>query len=834
VLHEPASADALMNSVNTPNAQQRGLYLPDPADRLMRLSLAAVIFTWGIQAIVTQSLIVREAMVLMAGSELAWGIVLFAWLLGVAIGGAVGAHLPRPADQARCRLSLIIVLLALNCAACAELWLFRGARGFVHIGPGELLPLSKTVAAAIAFVTPASFLVGCAFPLACAIATDASSPCLSFGAVYALESAGSLVGGAVFSFWAVETLSPIQTALLAAALSSTACAAWCWCARSRSSNGRSHGRETSLSVAILVLAVGAASSTLFAGQQLNAALVQRRWKLTAPGYELVAEAESRYQNLALGHRGDQYSLYCDGQLSADFPDPYTFGPLAHFYLCQHPAPQHVLLLGGGAEGLLAQILLHPVKQIDYVETDPRQISLLQTFLPDADRQALADPRVRVHHLDARYYVKTQADRFDLVIARLPEPTSALRARFFTDQFFAELHHACRRQAVLCLTAAAAPGELTPRSREYLASLQATVKRHFPHTIITWGDPAHLLAATSPGLLTTSPDQLAARYVQRGVDSPLFDPAWFFGATDWLEPTKLNRRAAELASAERVELSTDLRPIIYVQRLILWEAATGKSDLLLQLRNVPLPAVVGILAAAAALTLLLWRANGRSGLSSWQSGAVSLAVATTGFATMALSLVWLFAFQNLYGYVYARIGWIVALFMGGLVVGCLLAARLQRPWHSLIATDLLLSALAAGAPVTISALSAAPWSPTLLRLVEVCTSVLVFATGLLGGATFPLAASLLVRAARTSADNPAAQTTKNRAPYPSRAAGRIVAADHAGACLGAILSGVLLVPVFGTPATAAILSGLKLASATLLFAAGPPSASAGHRPAQKTA
>jgi len=815
-----------MSSSNGSNACRpaRSAQPTNSAERLGRVSLAAVIFTWGIQAIVTQSLILRESMVLMAGSEFAWGIVLFAWLLGVAVGGAVGARLPRPADQARCRLALLIALLALNCAAVAELWLFRGARAFLDVGPGEFLPLTKIVTTAIVFVTPTSFCVGCAFPLACAIGRNTSGPYLSFGAIYALESAGSLVGGAAFSFWAVEALSPIQTALLAGALNSTACAAWCWRAR------KFAARHGSLGLAILALALGAAGIALLAGERLNASLILRRWKLIAPGYELVAEAESRYQNLALGRRGGQYSLYCDGQLSADFPDPYTFGPLAHFYLCQHPAPQHVLLLGGGAEGLLAQILLHPVEQVDYVETDPRQISLLQPFLPEVDREALADPRVRVHHLDARYYIKTQTDRFDLVIARLPEPTSALRARFFTDEFFAELRRACRKEAVLCLTAAAAPGELTPRSREYLATLQATLKRHFPHIIISWGDPAQVLAATSHGLLTSNPDQLAARYLQRGVDSPLFDPAWFFGATDWLEPAKLKRRAAELASAERVELSTDLRPIIYVQRLILWEAATGKSELLSRLRNLPLLAVVGTLAAAAILTIIWSRGRNDSGASSWQSGIVSLAVATTGFATMALSLVWLFAFQSLYGYVYGRIGWIVALFMGGLVVGCLLAARLRRPWHSLIAVDVLLSVLAASAPITISALSAAPSTPTLLRLVEVCISVLVFATGLLGGATFPLAASLLVAPEGAQATLAAENVGSQR----SLAAGKIVAADHAGACLGAILCGVLLVPVFGTPATAAILCGLKLASALLLFTGGRPSASAGHRPAHDTA
>ncbi len=55
--------------------------------------LRAVVLAWGAQAIVTQTLLLREATVLMYGSEFAWGVVLFAWLAGIAVGAAVGGWL---------------------------------------------------------------------------------------------------------------------------------------------------------------------------------------------------------------------------------------------------------------------------------------------------------------------------------------------------------------------------------------------------------------------------------------------------------------------------------------------------------------------------------------------------------------------------------------------------------------------------------------------------------------------------------------------------------------------------------------------------------------------
>ncbi len=828
-----------------------------------RAALALLVFAWGTQALVTQSLLLREAMVLMYGSELAWGLVLFAWLLGVAVGAALGGRAAASALARRHAAPVLIaVLVALSAAACLELWLFRGARGWLGVSPGEILPLPRTALAALLLVAPASALVGAAFPIACCVVVgrdrstaEPSGSCLSFGRIYALESLGSLIGGTVFSFWAVEHLHPVQTALLCGALTCAASCALLLCVpHANVAAGLRTGRHVPVASLLALATLGAVLLALFAGDALNRRLVDRRWRNIAPGYELVADAESKYQNLALGARAGQYTLYCDGHVTADFPDPYTFVPLAHFWLCQHPDPRRVLVLGGGAEGLISEILRHPIEHVDYVETDPRQIELVRPYLAEADRRALADPRVTVHSVDPRYFVKTQRDRFDLVIARLPEPTSALHARFYTDEFYGELRRAMTARAVVCLTAAATPTELSQISREYLATLRATLQRHFPHVVVGWGDPAQVLAATQAGLVTTDPAVLEARYARRGVTSALFDPAWFAGATDWLSPDKLARRAADLDAAGPVPICRDLHPLIYVQRLVLWEAQSGgrapagpskfkaptlgERGMIARLRAVrPGHAVLALGALGA--VVLAWSRLRRGPRAGWAAGAITLSVGSTGFVTMALSIVWLFAFQNLYGYVYQRIGWIIALFMAGLVVGCLLGSRhgsvapderekktgtgtapagsdpheksscgactpffltrVRRSWRWLIAVDVLLALLALVVPLVLPALSALQDSPARFTLVEWCISLLVVATGVLGGAAFPLAGQIQLRFTG----------------HAGATAGTVVSADHAGACLGALLCGILLIPVLGTATAAYLLAGMKVCSAGLL-------------------
>jgi len=781
-----------------------GTLPPQPPSRLAPVGLGLLVLAWGIQAIVTQSLLLREALVLMFGSELAWGIVLFAWLFGVAIGAMLGStaveRVRRP------DITLVIDLIALGILSCAAIWMFRGGRAWLGVEPGELLPLVKIALVAIGFVTPCSALVGLAFPLACRVqfasSTRAQSGAGPLGGVYAIESIGSLIGGAAFTFWAVEHWPPIQTAVTCGAI--TLVASGCLLA-TRVRPGAT--------IVLGLLAIGAAGTAFCLGDRMNRILVERRWKTLAPGYELCAESESRYQNLAVGRRFDQFALYCDGRVSVDFPDPYAVAPQAHFWMCQHPDPRCVLVLGGGAEGLLTEILRYPVEHVDYVEPDPRQIETVEPFLPEADRAALRDPRVTVHHIDGRHFIKTQADRFDLVIARLPEPTSALRARFYTSEFYGELRAAMSSRAVLCTTATATPTRLPPVSARYLASIRATLAAHFPEIVIGWGDPAQILAATEYGLLASDGKEMARRYRQRRVESPWFDPLWFEGATDWLDPDKVKQRTTELDAVADTEISTDLRPIVYMLRLALWEKMSGGKQVQLTERLLSLSwrPVTAVLAMSAGLTLLLIRIRSGPRLGRAE-GSVVLSVATTGLVTMALSIVWLFAFQNLYGYVYQRIGWIVALFMGGLVLGCggtdRRAKRIGDPrqlndflWRVLIAVDLLLACLAAAAPALLALLGRLQTTPATLLIVEWSLSLLVLTTGVLGGAAFALAGGLQMM-------------TRGR---PGSAAGVVVGADHVGACLGALLTGVLLVPVLGTWTAAMLLAGVKLASMSILVA-----------------
>jgi len=74
---------------------------------------------------------------------------------------------------------------------------------------------------------------------------------------------------------------------------------------------------------------------------------------------------------------------------------------------------------------------------------------------------------------------------------------------------------------------------------------------------------------------------------------------------------------------------------------------------------------------------------------------------------------------------------------------------------------------------------------------------VAVAGILGGLVFPLAAAVAL---------------KERDTTTGRTAGAIDAADHLGACVGALATGTLLVPVLGVSGACLVVVAIKALSA----------------------
>lgn len=170
-----------------------------------------------------------------------------------------------------------------------------------------------------------------------------------------------------------------------------------------------------------------------------------------------------------------------------------------------------------------------------------------------------------------------------------------------------------------------------------------------------------------------------------------------------------------------------------------------------------------------------------------------AIGTTGAAAMAFDLAALYAYQNTYGYLYQEIGLVVAMFMMGLAVGGISTTRhlKERVTGCAVLLLVLEIGIAAFALALPGLLHVAASKPFFLMI--------VFAAGGITGAEFPVANAVFLEAGGRIGSSAALTESM----------------DHIGAAAGAFLTGVLLIPLFGTLKTCVFLSLLNALSAALV-------------------
>ena len=795
--------------------------------------ILATYLVFGAYAVCAQATLLREVQVLVFGSELSWGLVLAFWLAGVAAGAAVGGRLTkRPRGAQGVLAAAAFAMPAMLVAAIAFL---RLARGVLGVGPGEYVGPAETILVSLVSTVPVSLWVGAAFPAVSALLAGddrtATDKARAVGWAYLTESAGALAGGVAFSFIVVGRVGAVPLALGGGALLAAAMGLVLHYA-----DLRGWAVWAALGLAV-VLAVQVTEG--IAGR-LDDATVRWRWETFASGLELVESRDTRYQNVALGRLGEQFSLYSNGIRDATWPDHADLAVEAHLAACEHPAPRRMLVLGGGAEGLLKELARHRPERLEYVTLDEQLLAVARAHFDAEDRRVLdwLQREGHVHFADARRFVKQAAARgeqYDLVVLAAPEPASALEARLYTAEFFAELAQAMADDGVLVFTLSTPVGYWSEEPAAYAGSIIGPLRGAFSEVILTFGSPMFCLAGgpkrfgegrppaaqadrAPQTVLADTGAELARRYRERQVASPYFDPRWFDNASDLLDPEKRTGTRRAIEAHPPAFVNTDERPAAALYHMRYWlqqsaakhasrdAPAEHRADVLGALMRLRFEwAMLGVVVATA-LAAAWGIARGRAAL---RRTALAWSVGTTGFASMALEMALLYTFQTLYGYVYSMVGLVIGVFMFGLVVGSLLMNRRlgraaadpsrQPGLGALVALDLALAVFAAGLVLGLGLLrqSLADWP------IQVATFVLVGVSGVLGGLVFPLAAAVSLREPGTTT---------------GRAAGAIDAADHAGACLGALAMGTLLVPILGVSGACLVVVAVKALSALVVGAA----------------
>jgi spermidine synthase len=718
-------------------------------------------------------MLLRELMVALQGDETAVGLGLGAWLAGIAAGAWAARYLSRNRPELWATLGLALLAIAGPCEAAAS----RLGRWVLAPPPGELLSIGSSVALALIALAPAGGLVGLTFT---ALATSASRAGWTAGQgiarLYVLEALGSLAAGILVTFVMVPLFASMTGLLLASSL-------WLLVALPAAAGGLVPGRTVLpvLALALAVLALPPLSGPI------DRATIETRFAGQAPGIPLLAWSETPYQHLALGGNGLRH-LYTGGQYAGSFPDPAEHEALAHKLACLGPHTGTLLVVGGGAHGILRHLLAHPFKRIDLVEIDRRALEFVQRFIPSEDLEALRDPRIRIVRDDPRRFLARGEESYDLILILEPPPVTLLLARLSTVQFYSLCAARLAEEGVLAVRLDTAPNVLTGETAALGGALYGALREVFPVVRAGPGPDGLLLAGKQAAVVTLDPAVLARRFEERHIRSNVFVPQLF---PILFPPERVAAQEAALQlAASRSPPSRDERPVSFLHALALRQQTAGSRLAPIfgaAARSSPwLLAAVVLIPSLVVLARLLSVRQARRALNL----AALHGVAVTGACGMAGSLLILFSYQTRAGALYGQLGWLTALFMLGLALGGLAMSRAAempapaacRRLASIIAAALFFFLLLSGAMA---------WSamPNLVH------GALLLMAGTVTGGLFPVAAGVLLAGYRDARET----------------ASGLEAADHGGAAVAALVGGALFIPALGLVATALLLVGLEAAA-----------------------
>ncbi|MBI5487344.1 MAG: hypothetical protein HY905_08430 [Deltaproteobacteria bacterium] len=763
-------------------------------------------FTAGTAAALAQVVLVRELFGALEGHEVSVALSLGVWVAGLAAGALAGGRAVRGRDIDAGHLVAALALLAV--AALAGLALLRDARALLEVPRGASIGVGGSLLLAALGVGPAALVTGALLPLFAqasgvsrkgrqeakhakggAEGEDGGGRGLRCppARFYAIDALGTAAGGALAPFLVSWAPAPRLVAVFAAvAAAAPAAASWAGLARPR-------GRSVWLGGAgLAVLALVAFASDPFE----QATQARRREGLGVAG-AITNTLETPYERLDVAGSGpgrSQVTLLGNGAVVTVAPDPYGAGATLDLLLFEHPLPRTVLVVGSSAPDAVRVATAHGADEVTLGDFDPWVTAALRDALGPADRGWI--DRGQRLEIDARAHLReVPAASYDVVALFPPEPLTALANRFYTREIFRDAARALRPDGLLVLRLPWSANVPDPATLAYGRSVVRAMRASFPYMAVMPGIDALLFASRDPDVVTLDPNELAARAEGRpGLDPRAYPPDFFAESF----PAEQTAKLAALLGLDRIlpgPVNEDLRPVAYLDRLLAHLARRSTGLATKHASRLP-----GVLAALAALPAWAWllpllvmpptaRLLGRrESLAGLQAGIIAALVGGTG---MALEMLLLVAYQVNTGRLYVGYAVLTGAFMLGVAAGAHGGTRLAerpewRPRAALVRLETVAGILLLGV------WAAAPWITASAGLLIAASVV----AGLLTGLPFPALTGLAGLRGRGAA-----------------AAGAwVMAGDNVGACVGALLATIALLPAHGFGTVVLLLVGARACGA----------------------
>jgi spermidine synthase len=171
----------------------------------------------------------------------------------------------------------------------------------------------------------------------------------------------------------------------------------------------------------------------------------------------LAAGRSRFQEYAVVEsRLFGKMLVLDGDTQSSALDEHIYHESLVFPACVAAggAPERALILGGGEGATLRELLRLPsIRKVTMVDIDGEVVDVCRRHLPEWSAGAFDDPRTELIIGDAREYVVSSREQFDVIIGDLTEPLEGSPAEgLHSPEMYAAIRARLSRRGAYALQA----------------------------------------------------------------------------------------------------------------------------------------------------------------------------------------------------------------------------------------------------------------------------------------------------------------------------------------------------------------------------------------------
>jgi spermidine synthase len=156
------------------------------------------------------------------------------------------------------------------------------------------------------------------------------------------------------------------------------------------------------------------SQILYAGEGINSAIAISRWEDGAIQFHVSGKVEA----------------------SSEPYDMRLQRMLGHLPALVHPNPKSVLIVGFGAGVTAGTFVVHPgIERIVICEMEPLIPPVATQYFANENYNVMNDPRVKIVYDDARHYILTTREKFDIITSDPIHPWVKGSATLYSKEYF---------------------------------------------------------------------------------------------------------------------------------------------------------------------------------------------------------------------------------------------------------------------------------------------------------------------------------------------------------------------------------------------------------------